>query len=651
MCVEAIGFYQDTHADEAFVLPVSFVTRHQCNPYFRPSARGDEVRDWTCRSDEKILFPYNESIEQWSSWPESEHLRWAWPLRTTLWGRSVFGGQTYRDAGRPWWDYHQFPKDRARSSHLIAFAEVATHNHFVLDRGGKVFNRTAPVIKLPAGASDDEHLALLGLLNSSVACFWMKQVSHQKQMMGGDGIRISSKAKVPYQFSGTQLKQLPIPNAWESGPLRRQLIELAKEADRLAASVAKKSAESAVKEGLEYGLDVSVLWNEFVEFRRKARTKLILIQEDIDFLCYQLYGLHESAELLGCGLEWEVEIEAGERPFCIRSQENQEGFKVPTDVPGHWPTQLRALWYRRIEAIENSPYLKLIEDPHYKRRWIGRQGLFNHDARANEFSDALRGWLLDRLEDARYWPEPAALTTTHKLTDRVRLDPEFMQVAGIYTGRDDFDVAALVAALAASESVPLLPVLRYSETGLRKREAWEQTWEMQRREDAIDAEVSDEEERKRRKRAEIGDIPVPPKYQNKDFQKTDYWRLRGGLAVPKERFVSFPHCSKDADGSLVIAWAGWNPLQLALAIAGHYQELKDYEGWPAERLTPLIAGIAELVPWIKQWHDDPDPIHGNRMGDYLDTFVDDEAKTLGLTRSSLSAWQPPVVRATRRKRS
>ena len=31
----------------------------------------------------------------------------------------------------------------------IVFAEVATHNHFVLDRGGKVFKQTAPVIKLP----------------------------------------------------------------------------------------------------------------------------------------------------------------------------------------------------------------------------------------------------------------------------------------------------------------------------------------------------------------------------------------------------------------------------------------------------------------------------------------------------------------------
>ena len=62
---------------------------------------------------------------------------------------------------------------------------MATHNHFVLDRGGKVFNRSAPVIKLPESATEDDHLALLGVLNSSTACFWLKQVSQNK---GNGGI-------------------------------------------------------------------------------------------------------------------------------------------------------------------------------------------------------------------------------------------------------------------------------------------------------------------------------------------------------------------------------------------------------------------------------------------------------------------------------
>ena len=68
----------------------------------------------------------------------------------------------------------------SRTPLSIAFAFVATHNHFVLDRGGKVFKQSAPVIKLPPDATEEDHLALLGLLNSSTACFWMKQVFYPK---------------------------------------------------------------------------------------------------------------------------------------------------------------------------------------------------------------------------------------------------------------------------------------------------------------------------------------------------------------------------------------------------------------------------------------------------------------------------------------
>ena len=50
----------------------------------------------------------------------------------------------------------------------------------------------------------------------------------------------------------------------------------------------------------------------------------------------------------------------------------------------------------------------------------------------------------------------------------------------------------------------------------------------------------------------VGDIPVPPKYTSTDFLNSNFWRLRGKLDVPKERWVSFPHCEGE-DGSLVIA--------------------------------------------------------------------------------------------------
>jgi hypothetical protein len=76
------------------------------------------------------------------------------------------------------------PTSSARPVDRSAFVP---HNHFVLDRGGKVFKQTAPIIKLRADATEEDHLALLGYLNSSTACFWMKQVCFDKGNRGEGG--------------------------------------------------------------------------------------------------------------------------------------------------------------------------------------------------------------------------------------------------------------------------------------------------------------------------------------------------------------------------------------------------------------------------------------------------------------------------------
>src|SRR5205823_4655732 len=55
---------------------------------------------------------------------------------------------------------------------------------------------------------------------------------------------------------------------------------------------------------------------------------------------------------------------------------------------------------------------------------------------------------------------------------------------------EDFGLEALVAEFVTHESVPFLAAQRYVESGLRKRAQWEETWRLQRREDAIDAEVT-----------------------------------------------------------------------------------------------------------------------------------------------------------------
>jgi len=376
---------------------------------------------------------------------------------------------------------------------------------------------------------------------------------------------------------------------------------------------------------------------------------MIASQEELDWRCYRLYDL-----LPGGSNETVVEhanppeVALGERAFeIVLARRIAAGTEQTTwfarhgstpinEIPSHWPEDYRRVVQNRIDLIASDHNIALIERPEYKRRWNSPQWEVLEQA-------ALRDWLLARLESPPYWStsadQPPQLTSTSRLADAALKDADFMQMAALYAGHADFDFSQLVAELVLSEAAPFLPVLRYSETGLRKRAQWEATWAWQRREDAGEDLTKS-----------VGKIPVPPKYQSKDFLKTDVWRLRGGLDVPKERWVSYPSCERGADGSLIIAWAGWDHLQQATALAGYYLDMKDNEGWSPERLQPLLAGLLELVPWLEQWHNEIDSIYGERMGHYYKGFVAEEARTLGFTLDDLRAWRPAVSAVKRGRR-
>ncbi|MFM7830938.1 MAG: DUF7008 domain-containing protein, partial [Planctomycetaceae bacterium] len=139
----------------------------------------------------------------------------------------------------------------------------------------------------------------------------------------------------------------------------------------------------------------------------------------------------------------------------------------------------------------------------------------------------------------------------------------------------------------------------------------------------------------------VADIPVPPKYTSADFLKSEHWQLRGKLDVPKERWISYPHCETDSDPSLVVGWAGWNHLQQATALIAYYDARKS-DGWDARRLTPLLAGLDQLLPWIHQWHPEVDPEFGETAGQSYETLLKSDAHELGLTVENLRAWEPPA---------
>jgi hypothetical protein len=593
---------------------------------------GDMIRDHLSAIPLTALWPYDAQTRLLPEEKIPTLIRVLWPYKATISQRRRFGTPMLLK-GAKWYEWQEFYHEKLCPALSITFAEVASHNHFVLDRGGAVFNRTAPIIKLPSDATEDDHLALLGLLISSTACFFMKQVSHQKQMTGGDGVRVTSRAKVPYQFAGSRLQELPIPESFNEGPMRTRIQRLASRIDECAKQTGNLSASEAIRQGIKGGeVQITSLVRQFEAERSRLRSEMIFLQEEIDFTVYFMFGLAEEGLLCN---QWEwpgVLLEAGQRPFELLQQRNVDDFPVPKDIPAQWPESLRSLWRKRTDTIRKSKDLGLIEDDHYKRRWIGRQGLFNLTARRDELKSACENWLLDRLEDKRYWPR-IELHSTAQLADRASADAEFMQVAALYRGRADFDLAALVAELVEGESVPFLPILRYKASGLRKREVWERTWDLQRQEDAG---------------KDVGEIRVPPKYATGDFQKSDHWRLRGKLDVPKERWISYPHCHSVSDPTLVVGWAGWNHLEQATALVTYYDARKR-EGWDAKRLTPLLAGLQQLLPWIHQWHPEIDKEFGETAGKSYQSMLEQDAHELGLTLEDIRTWQPPATTTTRRR--
>jgi len=260
-------------------------------------------------------------------------------------------------------------------------------------------------------------------------------------------------------------------------------------------------------------------------------------------------------------------------------------------------------------------------------------------------------WLLDRIEAlaSANAAEPA-VTTTARLADALAADADAVAVAQDLGGTGS-DLVALVTALVTSAGVPYLAAWRYTDSGLRTRAAWERTWDLQRTEDALAARtalpeddpqhLSEAEHAVARKEAGVDRIPVPPKYAKTDFRTATAWTLRGKLDVPKERFVLYPGTRAGADTSPVVGWAGWDHLQQARALAGQYTARKD-AGAEDTELVPLLAGVAELVPWLLQWHDQPDPTFGERMGQFFAGFVAAEAAALGVTGDDLAAWRPPA---------
>ena len=612
--VDSIGYGSITGDDEWLLVPASLIGRF---PDSVPHVTGDLVRDYAAGFSYRSLVPVSPSGD--ARQPSSAVVKRLWPGRTGLAARLYFG-RTPVQRGLRWFDYAIYFGDRNVAPYRIVFPNVSTHNHFVVDRGGNSFSSTAPVIVLPTGATEEDHHSLSALLNSSLSCFWIKQVSHNKgDSIDSRGARVTGDpAFDTYQVSGTKLENFPVAAGVGSDRARRL--------DTYAAQAQEVLPQAILRGGR---VSRAALDRAAVEWE-SLRGRMLFEQEESDWEVYRAYGLIDE-DLTHSGTSID-QIRLGERAFEValarKVAEGAEetawferhGSTPITELPLTWPADYQHLVQRRLALIESDPFLGLLERPEYKRRW--QSATFD-----DLVPEALRAFVLDRLEDPSLWADgsgPRVLSVA-QVTDRVRGDADLVEAVRLLVDAVEVDLTQELSRLIADEAVPFLAAHRYKDSGLRKRAEWESVWELQRREDA----------------GESVSIPVPPKYTSADFRKPAYWRARGKLDVPKERFISYPGAARAGDRTMVVGWAGWDHLEQARALARLIVDRVTNDDLSPDSHLSLVAGLVELEPWLHQWHGDPDPAFGGTSPAlFMTGFIDNQLTTLGKTRADAKAWRP-----------
>lgn len=613
--VESIGFAAITGDDDVFVRRFRTAAAHQDNVQMRRLVEGDQVRDFAIHGNDLAVFPYPVDEAKRAE-------RVFYPYRNVLRNGLAFG-KTREEKGM-WWGEYILPNvPRLAAKKLITFAFVSTHNHFVFDRGGKVFKQTAPVIKLPDSASEEDYLALIGVLNSSTACFWLHSMCLGKPLQGEEWKR-------RYEYDSTKVSQLPLPASLPE--------TLGRELDRLATVLDSVTPASLIESWLSdwQGRQLSSWLTEGSRAWAQTRRRMIFVQEELDWDAYLLFGLTDlRLTYLGTDLD---ELKLGERAFEIalarRFAAGEEetawferhGSTPVTTVPAALPKSYRELVQSRLSAMETNPEIRLLEKPEFKRRWA----VTAWDAQVME---ALRNAILDRLESGELWRDgqgPVARSVV-ELADELKGDAILRQLVAVFTGNAEVSLSKVLGSLVTDQSVPYLAAHRYKPAGLEKFRTWQQVWDLQRREDA----------------GEKIAIPVPPKYSTGDFRKAEYWKARGKLDVPKERFILYPGLGREGDTTVVLGWTGWDHKDQALALAREFP-VQDALGAGNDLLTEIVAGLVELEPWVHQWHSEIDASFGVSPAEAISGAIDQQLGRLETTRKEVTAWEPSATTRQRR---
>ena len=556
-----------------------------------PVVAGHAVRDWCVNPLGTLVYPHKDLGGPPISEDHPATRGHFWRYRSILRTRRHYG-RTLEELSRSWVEHIQHQVDRVPLRRALAHTYVATHNHFAYCATPRLYMKTAPALRLTDAASDDDYFALLAFLNSSTACFWLKQVLHPKTHSSQH--HHPDPARAVYEFTAAGLSKVPVP---EFGTFKERLSALAEIIDGHAHDIAKTTSPSWLSSTFAGARNAATL-REHVESRWKrmaaSREHMVALQEEADWVIYVLLGMADKDLLAPVERYMELTCPRGDRPFerlvpresTVRAKRQTLPIAEAEVAPvGSLPEWLEPLWFRRMDAIRNSNQLSLIETPLYKRLWRDTdQNVAEPKFRADKDRADLREWLADRAE--AWASERVRPFTVAQVTAALQTDMQVLIVAEVLAGRRDFSLDALLREMILSEAVPNHPSHVYTADGMIVRGAWENVWEIQRREDAGES---------------VARVEPPPEYSQgsrgkpNHFLRNEYWKLRGSMDVPRERFVAFTEVPARTGVEILYGWAGWPPVTRLKVLLGLDEELEDV-GIPLADRIGLLDSAWRLLP-------------------------------------------------------
>lgn len=459
-CAEPIGAQFITGKDEAFVVPAHYL-RHLQMPveFIRPYASGEDLRNWSAEASEFILFPYDTKLAPLKEPLPKPLARHLGPHKETLENCVISGSIKKKETNLKWFEFRRLARAKFEVELNILNPHIATHCHFQICDHGIVFKEKAIAIALRSEFSADQLHLCCAWLNSSLLLEILKRECFNK----GAG---EDEHRDRFEFAGEKLRSLNVPD-WLDESLQHKSNSLRERLAALSRACWERGQEVpslALQKLFEQSGEAYAAWNaelpghvspheelpapftttaelrtafrKAMSVREHLRLEMIALQEEMDWLVYEAYGLlspqnpashdirkredHWGDKLFN---DQVMSLAESERPFRLLDRAYREitatlkeaeasgklvDMPPPTllaaeYIPKAWPKERKALWQARLQTIQDNEHIRRIEQPVYKRRWdeqwkVSNSWLAGPVAYAQELVDAFRWWLVEKAE-------------------------------------------------------------------------------------------------------------------------------------------------------------------------------------------------------------------------------------------------------------